>query len=68
MHQSYKSLLASCLIWVVGKASARQLNLVQPIAYNLYGREANKYLPTVAPTSSPDDVSYKITALADLIA
>ena len=68
MHQSYKSLLVSYLIWVVGKASARQRNLVQLMAYNLYGREANKYLPSVVPTSSPDDVSYKITALTDLIA
>ncbi|NQX42971.1 RHS repeat-associated core domain-containing protein [Pedobacter steynii] len=52
----------SQVIAIQGSPSFR--DIVQPIEYDVYGREQKKYLPYVSDTSSSDG-RYKTTALAD---
>jgi RHS repeat-associated protein len=47
------------------KGSPTQRDLVQPIAYDQYGREPTKYLPYPVLPTAADDGSYKATAIAD---
>jgi RHS repeat-associated protein len=47
------------------KASPTQRDLVQPMAYDQYDRNAVKYLPYEVPTTAANDGSYKTTALSD---
>lgn len=47
------------------KGSPTQRDLVQPVAYDQYGRESIKYLPYVVLPSAADDGTYKATAIAD---
>jgi RHS repeat-associated protein len=47
------------------KGSPTQRDLVQPVAYDQYGREVTKYLPYTILPSAADDGSFKTTALAD---
>ena len=47
------------------KASPGQRDMVQPMGYDQYGREAVKYLPYAVAVSAPDDGSYNPNAIAD---
>ena len=45
------------------QASPNYNDLVQPQAYDQFGREATKYLPYAVPNNAPSDGSYKANAL-----
>nr|MCS3816572.1 RHS repeat-associated protein [Mucilaginibacter sp. X4EP1] len=47
------------------KGSPTGRDMVQPVVYDPYGREASKYLPYVVEPTASSDGSYKTTALAD---
>jgi len=47
------------------QASPTFRDIVQPIAYDQYGREANSYLPYTVLPSAPSDASFKANAISD---
>ncbi|GAB3909936.1 DUF6443 domain-containing protein [Mucilaginibacter boryungensis] len=47
------------------KGSPAGNDVVQPMAYDLYGRETTKYLPYVLPSAAANNGSYQATAIAD---
>jgi RHS repeat-associated protein len=50
------------------KASPYGRDIVQPLVYDAFGREAVKYLPYTLPATVISDGSYKTTAIADQMA